>query len=190
MTIYFDQTYPEQMGLFGFTWQEKVAKFVKKHLKGTVAAKKMSAFFQAGGLNVSLINNMHNEYMALMAQGYKPVMFDVQPDEEGYGGVINKSAYALSSKISDKANVDASIILTFLRALYVLARDGRIPFAKWNPKGFKESTALRKTFETEKGFLEIAKKAGGTAQTVLLIAGIGVGAYFLSQLKFLNIKRS
>lgn len=190
MIVEFDRNYPEQMGLFGLSWQEKVAKFVKKHLKGTAVAKKLSSFFQAGGLNVSLINNMHNEYMALMAQGYNPILFDVQPDEKGYGGVMNKSAHALASRISNKTNIDASIILPFLRAIFVLARDGEIPFSKWNPEGFKESTALRKTFESEKGILEIAKKTGDTAKLVLLIAGLGVGAYFLSQLKFLNIKRS
>lgn len=179
---------PEHMGIFGFSWQEKVAKFMKTQLKGTAAAKKVSDFFQAGGLNVSLVNNMYNEYAALMATGFAPVDFTVQPDSEGNGGTMTQNSFTVAARISDKTNVDASIVLPFLRALFVLSRDGKIPFAKWNPAGFKQSTALRKTFSTEKGILEVAQSAGKTANVLMWIAGIGVGAYFLSQLKFLNIK--
>ncbi len=177
----------EYMGLFGFTWEEKVAAFAKKQLKGTAAAKKLSDFFQAGGVNVSLIKNLYNEYAAFMAKNYQPVSFAVQPDAAGNGGTFSPGTIELSALIGNKTNVETPIVLSFFKALYVLSRDGKIPFAKWNPAGWKESTNLRKSFPTEQGFLDTATKAAtkavDTSKIFLIVAGIGAAAYLLSQLK-------
>lgn len=176
----------EYMGLFGFSWQEKVAGFMKKQLAGTAAAKKLSSFWQAGGVNVALVKNLHNEYMALMARGNPPSSFAVAPGSDGRGGQYSPSTLSLAATLSGKTNIETSIVLEFLRALYVLARDGKIPFEKWNPSGYAESTALRKTFISEKGLLDVFGKTANTGKIVLIVAGVGVGAYFLSQLKTLK----
>jgi hypothetical protein len=177
----------EYMGLFGFSWEEKVASFVKKQLKGTAAAKKLSDFFQAGGLNVSLVKNLYNEYAALMAKSYQPVSFSVSPGADGSGGTFSPESIELSAIIANKTNVETPIVLSFFQALFVLSRDGKIPFAKWNPAGWKESTQLRKSFSSEQGFLDSATKAATKAvdssKVFLIIAGIGAAAYLLSQLK-------
>lgn len=183
----------EYMGLFGFTWEEKVAAFIKKQLKGTAAAKKLSSFFQAGGLNVELVKNMFNEYAALMVRKLPPASFSVQPDANGNGGTYSQSTIDLAAIIGTKTNIDTPVILAFLRALFVLARDGKIPFAKWNPEGWKESTSLRKSYSSEKTFLDtagrVAEKTANTSKIVLLVIGIGAAAYLLSQLKtFSHIK--
>lgn len=172
----------EYMGIFGFSWEEKVGSFMKKALQGTAAAKKMSSFFQAGGVNVSLVKNLANEYLALMARGYRPANFTAPPDSNGSGGTFDSSTISLAGMLSNKTNVDAAVSLAFLRALFVLSRDGKIPFAKWNPQGYKESTTLRKTFSTEKGILEKVSPVANYGKIALIVAGIGTAAYFLSQL--------
>ncbi|MDD5688611.1 MAG: hypothetical protein PHE88_12355 [Elusimicrobia bacterium] len=187
MIVDFGNDSPETMGIFGLTWEEKVAAFTKKQLKGTAAAKKLSAFFQPGGYNITLIKNLYNEYAALMSKGYQPVSFSVSPDASGNGGTLSKQSLSLAAQIADRTNVDVSIVIKFFHALFVLSRDGKIPFAKWNPAGWKESTEARKTFTTERGVFEkvqsAAVKAGGTSKMVLIVAGMGVAAYLLSQLK-------
>ena len=178
------------MGIFGLSWEEKVASFVKKRLSGTSLSKKLSDFFQSGGLNVSLIKNLYNEYAAFMAVGNPPSDFDVLPNQSGDGGEFKQTSLSLASKIESKTNVDFSIILEFLRALFVLSRDGKIPFEKWNPQGYKESTQLRKTFDTEKSILDtIVKPVSDKASGLILIVGVGVTAYLLSQLKFFTYKK-
>lgn len=180
----------EYMGIFGLSWQEKVASFVKNRLKGTAIQKKLSDFFQSGGLNVSLIKNLYNEYAALMAMGNAPADFVVLPNQSGDGGEFKQSTITLASKIATKTNVDNSIILEFLRALFVLARDGKIPFEKWNPQGYKESTQLRKTFETEKTILDtVVKPVMDKGTGLMVIFGVGVAAYLLSQLKHFTYKK-
>jgi len=177
----------EYLGIFGFSWEEKVASFIKKQLKGTAAAKKLSDFFQAGGLNVALVKNLYNEYAALMAKKYQPVTYSIQPDSSGNGGMLSQDSIQLAAIVGNKTNVDVSIVTAFFKAIFVLSRDGKIPFAKWNPQGWKESTELRKTYSTEKGILESVTKAAGTAvntsKIFLIVAGIGAAAYLLAQVK-------
>ncbi len=176
----------EQMGLFGLSFEEKVAEFIRKRLKGTASAKKLSDFFQAGGKNVSLVKNLYREYAALMASGYSPSSFTVSPDGKGNGGQYASDTVTLAGKINGKTNIDMVIVLEFLRALFVMARDGKIPFAKWNPRGYQQSTKLQKTFSTEKGLLDITSKTGAYAKIALILGAVGVGAYLLSQLKGLR----
>lgn len=179
----------EFMGIFGLSWEEKIASFIKKRLKGTGFENKLSDFFQAGGLNIKLVTNIHNEYMALMASGYNPSNFVSMPDNNGNGGNFSESTKNLSSLLHKKTNIESVIIDEFLRSLFVLSRDGKIPFEKWNPQGFKESTELRKTFETEKNFLDNLTVVAKKSNALLWIAGIGVTALLLNQLKFLPIKK-
>lgn len=177
---------PEVMGLFGFSWQEKVAAFMQKRLKGTAKEKLMKSFWQAGGKNVTLVNNLYNEYAAFMAKGQQPATFSVLPNAAGDGGEFSDSTISLASMLQKKTNVDTGVILEFFRAIFVLARDGKIPSAKWNPQGWKESTALRKSFSTEKGFGDVLQKSENYSKALLMIAGLGVGAYLLSQIKGLK----
>ena len=179
----------EFMGIFGLSWEEKIASFIKKRLKGTGFENKLSDFFQAGGLNIKLVTNIHNEYMALMASGYNPSNFVSMPDNNGNGGSFSESTKNLSSLLHKKTNIESVIIDEFLRSLFVLSRDGKIPFEKWNPQGFKESTELRKTFETEKNFIDNLTVVAKKSNALLWIAGIGVTALLLNQLKFLPIKK-
>lgn len=174
---------PEMLGLFGLSWKEKVAKFMGKQLKGTKLKKKVKDFWGAGGMNMKMISNLSREYMAFMAQGKAPADFSAKPNAQGTGGMFSPSTINLASLIKRKTNTDSTIILEFLRALYVLARDGRIPYNKWNPQGYKASTKLRKTFKSEQGIIEAAKTGSNYMKVVLAVAALGAGAYLLQQLK-------
>jgi len=176
----------ELMGLFGLSWEERIASFMNKQLKGTELAKKLKTFWQAGGMNVSIVKNLHREYAALMATGWKPANFSALPDAKGNGGTFDPATVQLAGSLQAKTNIDTPIVLEFLRALFVLARDGNIPFPKWNPQGFKQSTTLQKTFSTERGFLEAAATTGNYMKIILALAAVGVSAYLLSQIKVLK----
>lgn len=176
----------ELMGVFGFSWEEKTASLMNKKLKGTQLAKKLKTFWQAGGMNVSIVKNLHREYMSLQATGWKPSNFTAFPDSKGDGGTFDNPTIQLAGQLQAKTNIESPIVFEFLRALFVLARDGKIPFQKWNPQGYKQSTQLQKTFSTERGFLEAAKTGGNYMKIVLAIAAVGVSAYLLSQIKVLK----
>jgi hypothetical protein len=177
----------ELMGLFGVSWEEKIASFMIKKLKGSQLAKKLKTFWQAGGMNVSIVKNLHREYTALQASGWKPANFFEQPDSAGNGGIYDTQTLQLADRLQAKTNIELPVILEFLRAVFVLSRDGKIPFEKWNPQGFKMSTILQKTFKTERsGILDAAKTGGNYMKIVLTIAAVGVSAYLLSQIKSLK----
>ena len=166
------------LGLFGLSWSEKVASFMGKRLKGTTVGKKMFDFFQPGGVNTTIVDNLQREYAVEMAYGRNPVSYVVPPDNQGNGGTLSDDTVMLGGILAAKTKVDASVVLEFFRALWVLARDGKIPFAKFDPKGVRAATATQKTFETEKTALDVVS---GGLKTLLIIAGLGVGAYALAQ---------
>lgn len=167
----------EMMGWFGLTWQEKVAKaiYTDTYLKDKNIAKKMKDFLQPGGLNIRLVENMYREYSALMAQRYKPASFK--------DGIPDTNTSNLIQIIKNKINADEILVLNFLKALQELSAAGTIPFAKWNPSGYAESTSLQKSFETEKSIFDKAQgaavKASKVSTVLLIVAGLGLTSYIL-----------
>ncbi|MFA5235099.1 MAG: hypothetical protein WC390_11930 [Sulfurimonas sp.] len=170
---------PEYMGLFGLSFEEKLASATYKKLQAIdkTIAKKLKDFFQAGGLNIRLIQNMYREYTALMAQNYKPANFT--------NNAPDNATLNLIAIIKGKLNIDDSIISNFLLSLQELAAEGIIPYAKWNPKGFKESTALQKTFSTEQSIIDktisTTKEVSGKLSLILIVAGLGVSFYYINK---------
>ena len=167
----------ESMGWFGLTWQEKVAKstYDKTMLINKTIAKKLKDIFQAGTFNIRLIENMYREYSALMAQKYKPASFK--------NGIPNNDTLNLVKIISKKINAEEIIVLNFLNSLQELAAAGTIPFSKWNPSGYAESTALQKSFDSEKSILDkaqgVAVSASKMSTVLLIVAGLGLVSYIV-----------
>lgn len=186
MIVSLSKSNAELMGIFGFSWPEKVASFMQKRLKGTAFESKLKSFWGAGGKNIELVENLHREYIALMAQGKNPATFSLPPDVSGNGGVFSSDSILLSQIINSKTAIDKTIIEEFFRAIFVLARDGKIPYEKWNPKGYSEAEKLTKTFTSEQNIFDKLKSGSGSLNSLLLIAGIGVSAFLLSQLKGLT----
>lgn len=167
----------ESMGWFGLTWEEKVAKstYDKTILNNKTIAKKLKDIFQAGTFNIRLIENMYREYSALMAQRYKPASFEK--------GIPSNDTLNLVKIISKKINADEIIVLNFLNSLQELAAAGTIPFSKWNPSGYAESTALQKSFDSEKSILDkaqgVAVSASKVSTVLLIVAGLGLVSYIV-----------
>jgi len=172
----------ENMGWFGLTWEEKLAKstYDKVQAINKTTAKKLKDFLQAGSFNIRLIQNMYREYAALMAKNYKPANFNAD-------GTPDNSTINLSTIIKNKLNVDETIVLNFLLSIQQLAAAGTIPFSKWNPSGYAESTALQKKFDTEKSFLDKAQgaavKASNVGTILLVVAGLGFISYVVYETK-------
>lgn len=171
---------PELMGLFGLTWQEKVTNLTYKKVNAIdkEIAKKLKDFFQPGSLNVRMIENMEREYLALMASGYKPANF--------IDGIPDSSTLQLIPKLKAKINIEELTILKFLESLYELSAAGKIPYAKWNPKGYKESTALQKTFPSEITILDNVQKGAKVGTVLLIVAGVGISLYYLNNIERLK----
>ena len=173
---------PEMMGILGLGWDEKVVSFMKDRLSGIAKTK----------INVDIVKNMYNYYMASLATGGKPVGFVAAPDAAGNGGDFDINTLRLADSIQASTNTDSSTVLNYLRAIWVLARDGKIPYEKWNPSEYLKTTDLRKSIPTEQsGVLKqlgvVAGQASSTGKILLVVAGLGVTAYLLSQLKAFGV---
>jgi hypothetical protein len=173
---------PEIMGIFGMSWQEKIVAFMKKQLKGqTELLKKLSTWW---GENTTLIDNLYREYTALIATGGNPVSFSELPGIDGSGGTFSVETELTATNIAAKTAIDRKIVESFLRALFVLARDGKIDYKKLDPVGYIETKTATKSVTAEKtGILE---QVSSSAKTILWVAGLGTALYLLNTLKGLS----
>lgn len=149
-------------------WKDRILFFMGKRVKYFPDLKKL--LFKRN------LDNMHREYLALIARGYKKC--DIV---KGSGDIVvwNKQTYKMARLIRDKTNLPLLFVLMFFLAMYRLASIGKIPFKVWNPKEYDESVKLKKTLATEKGILQ---KVGISTKLlpVFLVGGL-VGGFFLSQ---------
>lgn len=174
---------PEVLGLFGFTWWEAVLGYMKKLLRGFPERKLVTQLWK----NKTLILNLHREYFALLAKGYKAVNIT---GKAGKFYVWNPESYKMSGIIAKKLNVTRRLVTAFFNALYTLAAAGKIPFAKWNPAEYEKAKKLKEKFPTEKPFYkkftetveETTKKATGILMPVAIVGGIAA-AYLLLKAK-------
>lgn len=157
------EVYPEIMG--AMTWKGEVMKYMQKRLKPFPVMYKQSK-------NRRMIDNLHREYMALIASGYKKA--DILT---GSGDLLkwNRQTYEMARKITDRLNVNNLLTLNFFIAMYNLARQGKIPFEKWDPKGYEKSEKQKKTFKTEKTIFEKTAEKAGNITKLLMPLSIGAG---------------
>lgn len=155
---------PERMGIFGLSWQEKVADYMLRDLSGTVHESKMKSFWMPGGRNTSIVNNISREYIAIMATGRRPADFS--------GSFLSNDSLVLADEIVEKTNIDIEIVKSYLRAIWTLARDGEIPVAKWDPAGYRKSLTTSKTFESESTILDNVQKGSKNIIAFLALAAI------------------
>lgn len=164
------------LGAFGVTFEEKIVDFIKNRtMAGTTIAKK---------INSKMVSNVVGEYIALMAKGFTPATFSKEPMADGRGGAFSDSTLILADTLSKKTNIDKPTVFEVLRGLYVLSKEGKIPFQKYNPKGYNESEKVRKSaFETEKNVFDKSVEVAGKSKMIIAVVGIAAAAYLLSQLR-------
>lgn len=169
------QVGPELMG--AITWKGRIKEYMLARLK---KFPKLLALAK----NNRVIDNLHREYMSLLAKGFTKA--DIL---SGTGDFVkwNRQTYTMARKIANRTNVPNLLVLNFFLALYNLARTGEIPFEKWNPKEYETSKKLQKTFKTEKSILE---KTGEQASKVTrLLMPLSIGAGIITALVMLKKKR-
>lgn len=162
----------EERYLGAFTWEGEVIGYMMARLKAFPTLYKLAK-------SKRVFNNMHREYMSLIAEGF------TQADIiSGKGDFLkwNAQTYRMASLISDRVNVPKLLVINFFNALYNLALQGKIPYQKWNPKGFQEAKDLQKTLPSEKSIFtksgEVVGKFGKNLIPIAIVAGV-LGGYFL-----------
>lgn len=161
----------ESMRLSGIgisIWKDRVLFFMGKRLKYLPDLKKL--LFKRN------VDNVHREYLALIAGGYKKC--DIV---SGTGDAVkwNSQTYKMARVITDRTNLPSLFVLNFFLAIYRLAAIGKVPFKIWNPKEYAESIKMKKTLQTEKNIFE---KIGISTKLlpIFLVSGL-VGGFMFSQ---------
>lgn len=158
----------ESLGFDPFKlWIDKIILFMRKRLKYSPEYKLITH---------RMILNLNREYMRLQASGYTAA--DIV---SGAGDLVkwNRQTYKMSSLISDSLNVSKMIVLNYFLALYNLAKDGKIPYEKWNPKEYIKSKKLQKKIITEKTIFEKAAKGLSIIVPLAIVGGIAAGVFIL-----------
>lgn len=162
--------------LMGFGWTDNVKSYLLRLTKGLPYLRKYAT-------RTRIILNLNTQYMALIVQGYKPINI-----LSGSGDFIkwNKESYKMASIISEKMGLPKVFVLYYFLAIFNLARGGKIPLSKWNPKADVEAKKLKNKLSTEKNvFTKIADslKAGVEKTTnkivvpIVVVGSIGLLLY-------------
>lgn len=167
---------PELMGIFGFSWQEKIINFMKRRLKGTASVKILSDFW---GENTKLADNLHKQYLLELSQGSIPVSFTAAPDSKGDGGTPAAESDILAATLSSKTGIDKEVTEEFLRALYCLARDGKIDYKLLNPQDYQKAVTAAKSFEPQ----NVIERIATSGKTLLFLGGLVTAAYLYNSFK-------
>lgn len=164
----------ERLGIFGFSWEEKVAAEMIDHLKGTGYDKNLKAFWGPSGKNTTLVKNLHNVYTQYMMQGNQPPKFVAgQPDQY---------ADYLSQSLSADTATPSIISMEFLKALFNLTQNGRIDYKLYNPIGYKETVETIQEAKPKSGISLVAQETGKIMNKVLIVGGLAIGAYLLTNI--------
>jgi hypothetical protein len=167
----------ERLGL-GLTFKEKILNFIKKRTRG------LSIYLYSTFGNV---DNLDREYLALQREGWRPVEFI------GNIADIDRAQWSADSwqlifELQKRTKLPQRIIDLYLRALWYGAHLGKIPYSKWNPKGYEERQALKQSWSTEKTWLAKAGEfTGKKTKNIILLATIAGGGFLLYQ--FMETKK-
>lgn len=113
----------EELGWFGWTWPEQVAKNAKKFVLPQ----------QENMINTRLVNNIHQRYLSLLSTGYDAVNFTSAMGEIRFR-TWTANSYGIINDIRRTLNVQLIYVDAVLKSLFELATIGKIPYSKLNPK--------------------------------------------------------
>jgi hypothetical protein len=149
----------EKLGIFGITWQEKVAKRMHDTMPEEYRSeiKSWKTYFQPSGLNVTLVDTLYDFYLS--------------------NGAKNIS----SGKLSELSGVTEGVCLSFLESLKYLATQGYIDYKIYDITPSKESEKLKeKIFDNEAS--SVLSKVGNVTNGILLVLCVGTLLMFSSKL--------
>lgn len=144
---------PELLGFWeifglGLDWREKIFEFMKKRTKGMDIAKYV---------RYSTIDNLDREYLSLLKTGYTPIEFKGLSVPDVDRAIFTASSYNLLYKMINNLKLPLRIVDLYLRAIWYGAHLGAIPYEKWNPEGYIEKEDIKKSWESEKNWLDKAQ---------------------------------
>lgn len=176
---------PQELGFFGFSAWEKILSYMQSALRGMVEYSYVSSFWK----NENLINNLNREYMSMQSSGYNPAT--PQKKLSQYTKLWNPETNKMAQLIGKNLNIPQLVVLAYFSAIFDLSATGKIPYQKWNPKGYAKSKKLQEKIETEKtGIKKITEgiqSATGTVQKILIpitiMAILATGLYIYKQFK-------
>lgn len=113
----------EYLGVFGLSWQEKIAARMYKIL-GSDYASIMKDFYQSGGYNINLVNTLYNAYIL-------------------YG-----SKDATKTVIAEKSGESETVAQAFLIALKDAAISGEISSKYYDPDTFSKASSRKEALLT------------------------------------------
>ena len=175
-TVRFKGCDPEYMGVFGFTWQEKVGKKMLSLLDGTGYESSIKSFWGGSGLNTGMINDLHDSYVSLLTAGNRPAEYT--------GSIPSIQTTSLSRTIQGSTAIAEPIVDAFLFSLYNLASIGKISYSIYDPVGYKKVAETVTETEPVTGVQAVIQDTGKTVGKILIVAGLAAGAVL-----FVNINK-
>lgn len=159
------------MGVFGITWQEKIASAMYKILPSDLK-KTIRSFWGGSGFNTRIIDNLYLSYLSIMREGVKPPEYT---DNQG-----GNSAVLITPRIAQSTNVNTQIVDSFLKSLYNLSKNGTIEFSKYDPVKVEREKKIQSTFTTEKNiFSKTLEAVDKGTNKIIILSIIGLTGYIL-----------
>ena len=160
----------ELLGLFGFSWKEKVGKEMLTVLNETMYEDTIKDFWGGGsGINTKLIGTLHRVYESYLLKGKTPPTFK--------GHEPDKNATEMAYIIEEKTKVPFTVTIEFLRSLYTLASTGVMEYKIYDPVGYQEVKEATTDFSI-KSFFE---QASGKMNLLIITGGIIAGLFLISK---------
>lgn len=157
-----------ELGVFGLSWQEKIAGEMNKNLKGSSEHKYITK--TGPGHNVTIVKNMGNEYASLQATGYGPALAS--------NGILTPETMEMSQIISSRLGLPLKVGTSFLSAMILLGGLGKVPYKIWKPKQYSLTIKQKKSLAVNKGFFsKTLKTTANVAKYGTLAALLIGGAY-------------
>lgn len=173
-----NSTDAELMGMFGLSWKEKVAAKMIAILAGTEYEDAAKSFWGPSGKNTSLVKSLHVVYTRYMTEGNEPPV----PTE----AITSTYTSYLVKNISFETGIPTEVVTAFLIAMYDLVQVGQIEYKLYNPMGYKKSIESAEQAKPKTGINLFAEQAGDTLNKVIIIGGLAVGAYLLTNINKLR----
>lgn len=168
------------MGVFGITWQEKIASAMYKILPDNLK-KSIRSFWGGSGFNTRIIDNLYLSYLSMMREGIKPPEYI---DNQG-----DNSAVLITPRIAQSTNINTQVVDSFLKSMYSLSKNGTIEFSKYDPVKIEREKKIQQSFDTEKNIFDKTFEAVGKGTNKLIILGIiGLTGYIFFTSKKAGIK--
>lgn len=141
--------------------------FVSSWPEGTVTAEvsKMLPTVRKADLE-KFADMIYNTYLAVVNEGYPLFSSD------------NPATVSTAKEVQKRTGILFLYVHTYLKALYTLAKAGKIDTKYWNPIQGKK-IAEAKSKETAALFAPLTSFYGATLNKVLILAALGATAYFV-----------